>query len=121
MGQHNAITIYYDRSCPSCVKERVVFEWLAGKRASRFIWFDITNQDEALRKQGIEPRDALRELHIKDGNGTVYSEMDAYSLLMKEVPLLWPLGVFICLPLIKPMLSYFYRKSVDKRLSCKLP
>jgi len=115
------ITVYYDQSCPSCVKDRAIFERLAGKRASCFIWFDITNQDEALHKQGIKPIDALRELHIKDATGTLYSEMDAYSIIMKKIPLLWLLGVMICLPLIKPVLSYFYRKSVDKRLACTLP
>jgi len=114
------ITVYYDQSCPSCVKDRVVFERLAGKRASRFIWFDITHQDEALRALGIEPIKALRELHIKDANGNIHSEMDAYSIIMKQIPLLWPLGVIICLPLIKPILSHFYRKSVDKRLGCDI-
>lgn len=119
VGNNNTITVYYDGSCPGCVKDRNAFEWFAGKRASRFIWFDITGQEDALRRQGIEPINARRELHIKDGQGVIHSEMDAYSLLMKDIPLLWVLGTVICLPVIKPVLSYLYRKSVDKRLSCK--
>jgi len=115
------ITVYYDQSCPSCVKDRALFERIAGTRASHFIWFDITHQDEALKQFGIDPAKALWELHVKDGDGAIHSEMDAYSLIMKKIPLLMPFGVFICLPVIKPILSYFYRKSVDKRLACKLP
>ena len=121
MEKDKQITVYYDQSCPSCVEDRRVFERLAGKRASRFIWFDITHQDEALLELGIQPMKALRELHIKTANGKIYSEMDAYSIIMKQIPLLWPLGVVICLPIIKPILSHFYRKSVDKRLACQLP
>jgi predicted DCC family thiol-disulfide oxidoreductase YuxK len=121
VAENQKITVYYYESCPSCVKDRVVFERLAGKRASRFIWFDITHQDEALLKLGIEPIKALRELHIKDANGDIHAEMDAYSIIMKQIPLLWLLGVIICLPLIKPILSHYYRKSVDKRLACNIP
>ncbi|MBQ0724609.1 MAG: DUF393 domain-containing protein [Cycloclasticus sp.] len=113
------ITVYYDQSCPSCVKDRALFERLAGKRAALFIWFDITSQDQALRQRGIDPYKALRELHIEDTHGTIHSEMDAYSIMMKKIPLLMPLGVLICLPIIKPLLSYFYRRSVNKRLACE--
>ncbi|MDX2426330.1 MAG: DUF393 domain-containing protein [Cycloclasticus sp.] len=113
------ITVFYDQSCPSCVKDRAMFERLAGKRAALFSWFDITSQDEALRELGIDPFKALRELHVTDTDGTLYSEMDAYGLMMKQIPLLMPLGVIIRLPIIKPILSYFYRQSVDKRLACE--
>ncbi|PHS72178.1 MAG: thiol-disulfide oxidoreductase [Cycloclasticus sp.] len=116
---NHKITVYYDKSCPSCVKDRQSFERIAGKRAEQFIWFDITNQDEALRKSDIQPIDALRNLHVKDAEGIIYSEMDAYSLIMKKIPLLAPIGLLISLPIIKPILSYFYRKSVDKRLICE--
>ncbi len=113
------ITVYYDQSCPGCVKDRALFERLAGKRAALFSWFDITGQDQALRQRGIDPFKALRELHIEDAHGAIHSEMDAYSIMMKKIPLLMPLGVLICLPVIKPVLSYFYRRSVNKRLACE--
>lgn len=113
------ITVFYDQSCPGCVKDRVLFERLAGRRVGLFNWFDITSQDEALRQIGIDPYKALRELHIQDTDGTIHSEMDAYSIMMKKIPLLMPLGVLICWPIIKPVLSYFYRRSVTKRLACE--
>jgi predicted DCC family thiol-disulfide oxidoreductase YuxK len=113
------ITVFYDQSCPGCVKDRVLFERLAGRRAALFNWFDITSQDEVLRQIGIDPYKALRELHIEDTGGTIHSEMDAYSIMMKKIPILMPLGVFICLPGIKPVLSYFYRRTVEKRLICE--
>lgn len=119
MPVEKKITVYYDQSCPGCVKDRALFERLAGKRAALFSWFDITSQDQALQQRGIDPFKALRELHIEDANGVIHSEMDAYSIMMKKIPLLMPLGVLICLPIIKPVLSYFYRRSVNKRLACE--
>ncbi len=116
---HAQITVFYDQSCPSCVKDRALFERLAGQRSALFSWFDITSQDQALRQRGIDPFKALRELHIQDAHGVIHSEMDAYSIMMKQVPLLMPLGVFICLPGINPVLSYFYRRTVDRRLACE--
>ncbi|MDF1689596.1 MAG: DCC1-like thiol-disulfide oxidoreductase family protein [Cycloclasticus sp.] len=119
LADHAQITVFYDQSCPSCVKDRALFERLAGKRAALFSWFDITSQDQALRQRGIDPFKALRELHIEDTRGAIHSEMDAYSIMMKKIPILMPLGVFICLPGIKPVLSYFYRRTVEKRLTCE--
>lgn len=121
MQESQTITVYYDQSCPSCVEDRVTFERLAGKRASLFSLFDITHQDAALRKLGIEPIKALRELHVKDADGNIFSSIEAYAVMMKQIPLLMPLGFFISLPLVKPTLGYFYRKAVDKRLGCRVP
>jgi len=86
------ITVYYDQSCPGCVKDRALFERLAGKRAALFSWFDITGQDQALRQRGIDPFKALRELHIEDAHGAIHSEMDEYSITMKKITHLTPLG-----------------------------
>lgn len=119
MEADKKITVFYDASCPSCVKDRANFERIAGKRAALFEWFDITDQDEALQELGIQPLAALRELHVQDTNGTIYSEIDAYSLIMRRIPILIPIGVLINLPIIKQVLGYFYRKSVDKRLRCE--
>ncbi|MDF1690631.1 MAG: DUF393 domain-containing protein [Cycloclasticus sp.] len=119
MKADKKITVFYDASCPSCVKDRVNFERIAGKRAVLFEWFDITGQEDALQELGIEPFAALTELHVQDTNGTIYSEIDAYSLIMRKIPLLMPLGILISLPIIKPILGYFYRKSVKKRLRCE--
>ena len=113
------IVIFYDQSCPSCVRDRQLFERLAGSRARLFCWFDITGQQDALIEQGIEPLNALRELHVQDLDGSIYSAIEAYSLLLKQIPWFFLLGVSINLPLIKPLLTSLYRRSVDKRLACE--
>ena len=110
------ITVYYDGSCPKCVKDRCNYEKLAGKAGSNINWFDITGQDERLREIGIDPQKALRELHVKDEDQQILAEIDAYILLLRKVPLLRPLAWLIGLPFIRPMLSKIYHRQVNGRL-----
>jgi len=69
-----------------------------------------------LREIGIDPQKALMELHVKNENQHILSEIDAYILLMSKVALLRPLAWLIGLRAIRPMLSKIYRWQVDRRL-----
>jgi predicted DCC family thiol-disulfide oxidoreductase YuxK len=118
MNQDKAgITVYYDGACPKCVKDRANYEKLAGKAGEDICWLDITGREELLRETGIDPHKALTELHVKDENQRILSEMDAYILLMSKVPLLKPLAWLIGLPLIRPLLARIYHWQVNRRLS----
>ena len=110
------ITVYYDGACSSCIKDRQNYEKLAGKNGDDVVWIDITGKDDALRECGIDPHKALAELHIRDENLKILSELDAYIVLMGKVPILKPLAWFIGLPLIRPLLSHIYHWQVNQRL-----
>jgi predicted DCC family thiol-disulfide oxidoreductase YuxK len=69
-----------------------------------------------LREIGIDPQKALMELHVKNENQQLLSEIDAYILLMSKVPRLRPLAWLIGLPLIRPILSKVYHWQVNRRL-----
>jgi predicted DCC family thiol-disulfide oxidoreductase YuxK len=114
--ERNKITVYYDGACPICIKDRADYEKLAGEGGKDVIWFDITGRDAELRALGIDPRKALTELHIMDGDGRIRSEMDAYIVLMGRVPKLKLLAWFIGLPVIRPLLGRLYRWIVRRRL-----
>lgn len=108
--------VYYDGSCPKCVKDRQTYEKLAGQAGENICWIDITGQEQQLRKIGIDPRKALTELHVQDENRQIVSELDAYILLMSKVPILKPLAWLIGLPLIRPLLARIYHWQVNRRL-----
>lgn len=110
------ITVYYDGACPRCVRDRAQYERLAGEAGEDTCWVDITGRDAELRALGIDPDTALRELHVRDGEGRVRRELDAYILLMARVPLLRPLAWLIGLPGLRTLLSRWYRASVLRRL-----
>lgn len=117
MAQQNGkICVYYDGACPKCVRDRLRYEKLAGKADESVCWIDITGKEQSLRKMGIDPHKALTELHVKDRNERILSELDAYILLLQEVPLLRPIAWLIGLPLIRPGLAKLYHRMVARRL-----
>jgi predicted DCC family thiol-disulfide oxidoreductase YuxK len=110
------ITVYYDGACPRCRRDRARYEKLAGTGADAICWFDISGRETELRRLGIDPYKALTELHVKDAQGRVHCELDAYILLMRRVPRLKPLAWLIGLPFIRPLLSRCYHRQVMRRL-----
>ncbi len=110
------LTVFYDGACPRCREDRRRYTRLAAGNAQRVCWFDITGQEDALRKRGIDPQLALTELHVEDEHGLIHAELDAYRLLMGKVALLRPLAWLIGLPLIRPLLSRCYHYLVMRRL-----
>ena len=114
------ITVFYDGACPVCVRDRRWYEKLEGQTEDSVEWLDITGRDEQLREHGIEPNQALRELHVKDSQGQVHREMAAYILLMARVPLLKPIAWLIGLPVIRPTLAWLYHRWVTRRLGSRI-
>jgi len=111
------ITVFYDGACPKCIRDRETYEKLSGKAGEQVCWFDITGKEEHLKEIGVDPEKALSELHVKDEHGQVYSELDAYILLLNKVPFLKPLAWVMGLPGIRPMLASIYHWQVNKRLT----
>lgn len=113
------LTVYYDGACPRCVRDRARYETLSGDGADAVDWVDITGREAELRRLGIDPQLALRELHVRDPAGDVHRELDAYILLMSRVRALRPLAWLIGLPGLRPVLSWLYRTSVLRRLGSR--
>lgn len=112
-----SVRVFYDGSCPRCIRDRANYERLAGARAEDVEWVDITGRDDELRALGIEPRAAMLELHLQDEDGQVRRELEAYRLLMSRVPVLRPLAWLIGLPAVRQLTSAAYRWSVRRRLA----
>jgi predicted DCC family thiol-disulfide oxidoreductase YuxK len=110
------LTVYYDGACPKCRRDRETYERLSGPAGEQVCWFDITGQESQLRELGIDPAKALSELHVRDDDGRIVSELDAYILLMRKVALLKPAAWLIGLPLIRPLLAKLYHCQVNRRL-----
>ena len=119
-NESKKICVYFDGACPSCIKDRDNYLRLAGKKAQQVSWVDITHKDDELLAQGIDPKKALKELHIRvEAEGKtpfIVSELEAYIILMNQTRILKPLAWLISLPLIRPMLSKLYHRMVHKRL-----
>lgn len=110
------IVVFYDGACPECVKDRCWYEKLAGEEVTNVDWFDITGKEKQLHEMGIDPQKALTELHVKDENQCILSELDAYILLMNRVTKLKPFAWLINLPFLRPTISKLYHWQVTRRL-----
>lgn len=115
IGQDGLI-VYYDGACPKCIRDRRRYEKFSGPSGEQVCWFDITGRESRLRELGIDPHKALSELHVGDAQGRIFSELDAYILLLKKIPWLTPLAWFIGLPLVRPFLAKLYHRQVNRRL-----
>jgi len=83
-SEQDKITVFYDGSCASCIRDLRRYEWLSGKRREDVDWFDITDKDNELCRLGIDPTLALSELHIQTKDGQIVREIDAYIVLCNE-------------------------------------
>jgi len=89
---------------------------MAGEAGNDICWVDITGRDDELRQLGIDPHMALTELHLRDKQGQIRSEIDAYILLMQRVPRLRIIAWLIGLPIIRPLVASLYHRMVMRRL-----
>ncbi|MFD2167526.1 thiol-disulfide oxidoreductase DCC family protein [Thalassotalea euphylliae] len=115
-GAEHGIIVLYDGACPTCVEDRQKYERFKRIEHSNIIWLDLNTAPDVLNTFNIEEQDAISELHLIVNGKQVVKELDAYILLFAQIPRFKWLAVLIGLPLIKPLLSRYYRYRVQKRL-----
>ncbi len=113
----NKITVFYDGQCPICLG--------AVERCRRLLprqpihWFDITGQSLALRELGIDPAEALIELHAQTTEGRIIKGIDSYCLLLQMMPqwyYRW-LAILLTVKPIRKLAAAHYRRSTLQRLT----
>lgn len=112
--KQDKIRVYYDASCAGCRKDRKRYDQLAGEEAVE--WCDITDNDELLKSQGIDPEEAMIKLHIQTPEGVISNDIEAYILLISKIRWLKPLAWFLNFKWVKETLRKIYRNWVLRRL-----
>ena len=64
------LRVFYDGACPSCVKDRRLYERLAGRTGESVEWVDITGRDEELEERGIDPPSSTLPARFRPEIGT---------------------------------------------------
>ena len=109
------ITVFYDGKCGLCSRE--ISHYMKISTPKTFIWRDIANEPQHLRKINVSQSDALRRLHVSDQAGTVHVGIDAFIAIWKKLPR-WRLLALICaIPGMRPILSLLYNKFADWKFS----
>ncbi|WP_046006561.1 thiol-disulfide oxidoreductase DCC family protein [Pseudoalteromonas rubra] len=98
------LTIFYDGSCPLCVKEMTALT--KRDKAQRIKTVDILS-DEFARYPGIDPEKANTVLHALDAKGNLLLGLDVTHLAWRLVGMGW-LYAPLRWPVIKPIADKFY-------------
>ena len=109
------ITVFYDGKCGLCSRE--ISHYMKISTPKTFIWRDIANEPQHLRKINVPQSDALRRLHVSDQVGTIYVGIDAFITIWKKLPRWRLLAVICAIPGVKYILSVLYNKFADWKFS----
>ena len=104
------LRIYYDGSCSVCAAE--IERYGRMDREGRLILVDISAPDFDPAPLGITLDEFMYQMHVIDGNGTVYRNVDAFWAIWQAFPastLLGLLGTLITLPVVNGVARLCYR------------
>jgi predicted DCC family thiol-disulfide oxidoreductase YuxK len=109
------ISVFFDGKCNLCSKEINYYQRIAPKNT--FNWVDITKTPGELDKFEIKLSDGLRLMHVADSNGNIFTGVDAFIIMWKQIKYWKILGLFASLPIVKQIANLLYRYFADWRFN----
>jgi predicted DCC family thiol-disulfide oxidoreductase YuxK len=104
------LRLFYDGACSVCARE--IERYGRMDRERRLILVDITAPDFDPALLGFTQDELMYQMHAIDRNDTVYRNVEAFWAIWQAFPaltLLGLLGVFINLPVVKPVARLCYK------------
>ena len=109
------ISVFFDGKCNLCSKEIDYYQRIAPKNT--FNWVDITKTPGELDKFEIKLSDGLRLMHVADSNGNIFTGVDAFIIMWKQIKYWKFLGLFVSLPIVKQIANLLYQYFADWRFN----
>ncbi len=109
------ISVFFDGKCNLCSKEINYYQRIAPKNT--FNWVDITKTPGELDKFEIKLSDGLRLMHVADSRGNIFTGVDAFIIMWKQIKYWKFLGLFISLPIVKQIANLLYQYFADWRFN----
>ena len=109
------ISVFFDGKCNLCSKEINYYQRIAPKNT--FNWVDITKTPSELDKFEIKLSDGLRLMHVADSNGNIFTGVDAFIIMWKQIKYWKILGLFVSLPIVKQIANLLYQYFADWRFN----
>jgi len=102
------LTVYYDGSCPLCLREIGFYRRREG--AQTLAWIDVSDEaGQARLPDGVPREQALGRLHLIGKDGRIHSGGEAFAMIWSELPALRWLGRLMALPPFAWALEGIYR------------
>ena len=107
MTEKQALTVFYDGSCPLCSREIALYQRQRG--AETICWLNVADQtlSEGL-PEGISRDQLMQRFHVQDANGKVQTGGDAFLQLWASLPNFRLLARLFSLPLIRWLVNKAY-------------
>ena len=109
------ISVFFDGKCNLCSKEIDYYQRIAPKNT--FNWVDITKTPGELDKFEIKLSDGLRLMHVADSRGNIFTGVDAFIIMWKQIKYWKFLGLFVSLPIVKQIAKLLYQYFADWRFN----
>ena len=109
------ISVLFDGKCNLCSKEINYYRRIAPKNT--FNWVDITKTPGELDKFEIKLSDGLRLMHVADSRGNIFTGVDAFIIMWKQIKYWKFLGLFVSLPIVKQIANLLYQYFADWRFN----
>jgi predicted DCC family thiol-disulfide oxidoreductase YuxK len=98
--------VFYDAECRFCVAARQRWGGLFARRG--FAWLPLQTPGAASRL-GVTEEQLLAEMWLQLADGRVFSGVNSWSVLFRNVWWLWPLGVLLAAPGLNAIAAWVYR------------
>jgi predicted DCC family thiol-disulfide oxidoreductase YuxK len=107
-GARQTLTVLYDGTCGFCTRQARLAQRLGG--AERVTLLSTSLPGVLENRLGLTRESANRQLFVEeDGSGRRYGGAAAVARLVREVPLIGPVGWLYYLPLIRQLADAGYR------------
>lgn len=100
-------TVYFDGLCYLCSFEISHYKNMKG--AENILFMDITSADFKPEFHNLDPYKVHEALHVKAADGVLYTGVDAFIEIWKELPALRRLAQAAQYRPVKIVLEMFYR------------
>jgi predicted DCC family thiol-disulfide oxidoreductase YuxK len=91
-----SVTVYYDGSCPICVREIGAYQNCAG--ADQLAWVDVSSTHRLGPAADLTREQALARFHVRRADGTLVNGGAAFAALWVSLPSLRWAGRLFQLP-----------------------
>ncbi|MEP3045444.1 MAG: DUF393 domain-containing protein [Roseibium sp.] len=109
------ISVFYDGKCGLCSREIAFFKKRTPK--TPIMWFDIARHPEQLEGTGLSQSDALMFMRVRDANGRMHSEVDAFIAMWGQFSGWSLIARLLSLPGVHTLAGRLYRKFAQYRFS----
>ena len=101
------LTVFFDGSCPLCLREIALYRRLTPLRPVK--WLDVSQEDPQIHGIGLSQCDAMRRFHVMDSQGSLYSGAAAFTELWRNYRGWRIIGQIFSLPGLRHLAEGMYR------------